>query len=205
MSEPEASASIESAKGSPPLGAQPAAVPISPVPDLGGLGSAFWERRCFYSAPIGEEESPERQHSDLLLDSLIRPAIAALDPKLGVRRSDELPGNRITSEILKRVARSGLLIADLSFLKANVFLEIGARLASGRPMVLVSRELEEIPFNLHDERVVWLKTGSAHDFWKALPQSRAEITERARWALSPEGRAKAAAERELHGFDLAPG
>jgi hypothetical protein len=182
--------------------AQPVTLPVSP--DLGEIGAALWERRCFYSAPIGEDESPEREHSDLLLDSLIRPAIAALDPRLGVRRSDELPGSRITTEILMRVARSGLLIADLSFLKPNVFLEIGARLASGRPMVLVSREQDDIPFNVYDERVVRLKTATAHEFWKALPESREEITERARWALSPEGRAKAAAERELRGFGEAP-
>lgn len=169
-------------------------------PDLGEMSAALWERSCFYSAPIGEDESPEREHSDLLLDSLIRPAIVALDPRLGVRRSDELHGNRITTEILVRVARSGLLIADLSFLKPNVFLEIGARLASGRPMVLVSREQDDIPFNVYDERVVRLKTRTAYEFWRALPESRVEITERARWALSPEGRAKAAAERELRGF-----
>lgn len=194
-------APLEAVHETPPA-ARPATPPM--CPDLGEMSAALWERRCFYSAPIGEDKSPEREHSDLLLDSLIRPAITALDPKLSVRRSDELPGNRITTEILARVARSGLLIADLSFLKPNVFLEIGARLASGRPMVLVSREQDDIPFNVYDERVVRLKTGTAYEFWRALPESRVEITERARWALSPEGRAKAAAERELRGFGEAP-
>jgi hypothetical protein len=194
MREPEARVRVESVGGSQSVVRQPTTLPVSSATHFGELDAVFWERRCFYSAPIGAEDSFERQHSDLLLDSVIRPAIAALDPKLGVRRSDELPGNRITGEILERVARSGLLIADLSFLKPNVFLEIGARLASGRPMVLISREGEEIPFNLHDERVVWLKTASAHEFWKALPDSRAEITERARWALS----------RELRGFSEQP-
>ena len=32
------------------------------------------EKVCFYIAPIGEEESEERKHSDLFLESIVAPA-----------------------------------------------------------------------------------------------------------------------------------
>jgi hypothetical protein len=191
MSERGAGPTFGAAGASPPIVAQPAPLPVSPAPDLGALDAPIWERSCFFSAPIDEPESAERQHSDLLLDSLIRPALSDVDPKLGVLRGDQLPSSPITSEIYSHVARSGLLIADLSFHKPNVLMEVGLRYASGRPMVLVIREEDKIPSNLGDVRVVRLKATAAHEFWKALPESRAAIAERARWALSAEGRAVA--------------
>ena len=72
-----------------------------------------WNQICFYITPIGDEDSPERQHSDLFLGSIVEPAIADLG--LTVVRADKIgkPG-MITRQTIEHIVRSKLVIADLS-------------------------------------------------------------------------------------------
>jgi hypothetical protein len=151
------------------------------------LSEAAWRHTCFYSSPIGEPGTEQRKHSDVLLDSLVRPAIEALDSKMGVIRADRLPSSPITADVIKHVFRSRLLIADLSFHNPNVLHEVGLRHASGKPCVLVSRTADEIPTNLKDVRVVLVDTSEIWGFLSEVETRRAEITAYARWALSSEG------------------
>lgn len=45
---------------------------------------------CFYITPIGEEDSEQRKHADLLLGQIVEPAIEALGMNLAVVRADKL-------------------------------------------------------------------------------------------------------------------
>lgn len=38
-------------------------------------GTSEWDKICFYIAPIGNENSEERKHSDLFLESIASPVI----------------------------------------------------------------------------------------------------------------------------------
>jgi hypothetical protein len=176
--------------------ALPADLPKRPSRDAGGalpgqalgdLTQVAWNRTCFYSSPIGEEHSEERKHSDVLMDSLVRPAIEALDPKMRVVRSDRLSSSPITASVFEHVFRSRLVIGDLSYHNPSVLYEVGLRHASGQPCVLISRTGDRIPANLQDVRVVLVNTSELWGFMSDIEIRRQEVTDYARWALSSAG------------------
>lgn len=152
-----------------------------------GAQETDWPRTCFYSSPIDEAGSEERKHADGMLNSLVKPAIEALDPTMNVIRSDQLPSSLITEDIFKHVFQARLLIADLSFHNANVLHEVGLRHASGKPCVLISRVEDEIPANLRDVRIVLVNTSGFWGYTSEIETRRRELTGYARWALSSEG------------------
>jgi hypothetical protein len=150
------------------------------------LRDAAWDRTCFYSSPIGNPGSEERRHSDVFLNSLIRPAVEALGPPLRAVRADLLPSGLITASVIEHVFRSRLMIADLSYHNANVLHEVGLRHATGQPCVLVSRTHEQLPANLKELRVVFVDTSEVACFMQEFEARRDEITRNAEWALSSE-------------------
>lgn len=70
--------------------------------------TADLSKACFYITPIGEDDSEERRHSDLLLGQIVEPAIDALWLDLTVVRADKLtrPG-MISRQILEHVREIG--------------------------------------------------------------------------------------------------
>lgn len=142
------------------------------------------QKTCFYITPIGEEESEERRHADLLLGQIIEPAIDALGLELAVVRADKMtqPG-MISQQILQHVLGARLVVADLSFHNPNVFYELAIRHATKLPTVLLSRTAERVPFDIADLRVVRLDMTDIYAFVPKMEAWRAELTQHARQAI----------------------
>jgi len=117
---------------------------------------------CFVVAPIGEEGTETRAHSDTVLRAIIGPAAK----RCGLRtvRADAIaePGN-ITEQIIRHLIDARLVVADLTDRNPNVFYELAVRHSFGLPVVLVARSGERIPFDLSTERVAWLALDSGLD------------------------------------------
>src|SRR5947199_40675 len=99
----------------------------------GSSRSSFFTMRSganAYRPRIGPAGSEMRKHSDLILVSLVEPALAEIG--LTVIRADgiEKPGV-ITQQVIEHVAKARLVIADLSFHNPNVFYELSLRHATG--------------------------------------------------------------------------
>lgn len=141
-----------------------------------------WSRICFYITPIGEEDSQERQHSDLFLGSIVEPAIADLG--LTLIRADKIgkPG-MITRQTIEHIVRSKLVIADLSFHNPNVFYELSLRHACRLPTVQIIRASDRIPFDLDGFRTVKINTASIYTLLPSLETYRSEIASHCRRAL----------------------
>jgi hypothetical protein len=154
---------------------------------LADLDEAAWQRICFYASPISDTGTEQRRHSDALLNSLVLPAIEALDPAMEVIRADNLASSPITGAVYEHVFRSGLVIADLSYHNPSVLYELGVRHTSGRPCVLISRTEDEIPANLRDVRIVLVNTSELGVFLSERDTYRADLTRHARWALLSTG------------------
>jgi hypothetical protein len=72
-----------------------------------------------------------------------------------VSRADDLYGQKnILSDIVERIVSSDLVIADLTGLNANVFYELGIAHGLGRPVVLLTQNIDDLPFDLRSYRVV---------------------------------------------------
>lgn len=147
-----------------------------------------WTSVCFYVAPIGAANTEARQHSDLILASLVEPAVAELG--LTVVRADgiEKPGV-ITKQVIEHVAKARLVIADLSFHNPNVFYELALRHATGKPTIHLIRKGDPIPFDIGQFRTIHIDTTDLYAFVPQMETYRAEIATHARRALDEEGTA----------------
>jgi hypothetical protein len=147
-----------------------------------------WSRICFYVTPIGDVDSETRKHSDLILASLVEPALAEIG--LTVVRADRIarPGV-ITKQIIEHVAKARLVIADLSFHNPNVFYELALRHTTGKPTIHLIRTGDPIPFDIGQFRTIRIDTTGLYAFVPQIETYRAEIATHARRALDEEGTA----------------
>lgn len=87
-------------------------------------------------------------------NKVYKPAIekAGLKP---IRVDDEIFGpGKIIDQIFSEISSSRVLIAELTTRNANVFYELGLAHALKKPVVLVSRSMEDVPFDLRHIRVI---------------------------------------------------
>ena len=144
-----------------------------------------WEKTCFYVTPIGAEESEERAHSDLFLESIVAPAIEEFD--LEIVRADQIakPGI-ITAQVIEHLANARLVVADLSFHNPNVFYEVALRHAIRRPIVQIIRAADRIPFDLDQFRTIKIDTETIYTLVPQLATYKSEIANQARRALEDD-------------------
>jgi len=142
-----------------------------------------WSNMCFYIAPIGEDGSEARQHSDLFLHSIIEPALEEL--KLNVVRADNIgkPG-MINAHIIEHIIRARIVIADLSFHNPNVFYELALRHACRLPTVHVIRKTDRIPFDIEQTRIIKIDDSTIYTLVPQLEVYKAEIANHVRRAIN---------------------
>ena len=121
-------------------------------------------KKCFIISPIGEPDSPEREHNDSVRDFVIKEAVRELGYE--AVRADEIaePGS-ITSQIMQRIFDDDLVVADLTGHNANVFYELSVRHAVGKPFVQIITEGQDIPFDVQGMRLIFYdltKPASVH-------------------------------------------
>jgi len=112
------------------------------------------KKKCFVIAPIGDDKSPVREHSDTVLKYIINPVIEPLGFAPG-ERADHLgkPGI-ITTQILERIAQDDLVIADLTGHNPNVFYELAIRHGLRKPFIQMIKADERIPFDVGQQRTI---------------------------------------------------
>lgn len=137
---------------------------------------------CFVISPIGSADSIERKHADLVLSSLIEPALV----ELGLRavRADGIskPG-LITGQVMDHVSRAALVIADLSFGNPNVYYELALRHATRKPAVQLIRTSDKLPFDVGQYRTVHIDMTDIYTLVPQIELHRSEISRQCRAAL----------------------
>lgn len=107
------------------------------------------KKTCFVVSIIGKENSKERNHADSVFDYIIQPA---LSNEFDVTRADKMyHADKIDSKIFSSLQSADLVVADLTGNNPNVFLEIGYRMALGKPIIfLVQKNSEPLPFDIQN-------------------------------------------------------
>jgi hypothetical protein len=113
------------------------------------------KKKCFVIAPIGEDGSLIREHSDFLFDRIIKVVLARDTIKINATRSDkffaaEMIGERIFSEIL----HSDLIIADITFHNPNVFYELAVSHFLRKKVIVCKTPGTRIPFDTSNFRTL---------------------------------------------------
>lgn len=143
---------------------------------------AHFDRLCFFIGPIGDAGSEFRQHSDLMLETLVRPALDGFG--IEVKRADEIqdPGI-ITKQIFEYLLKARLVVADLSYHNPNVFYELAIRHARNLPVVQMIRKADRIPFDVNQTRTIVVDTTDLYSFVPKIDTYKAEISSHIRRAL----------------------
>jgi hypothetical protein len=153
-----------------------------PVPQTGS-GKVAWSKICFYIAPIGDEGTELRKHSDMFLGSLLEPALKDFD--LEVVRADKIgePG-MIPGQVIEHIMRAKLVVVDMSYHNPNVFYEMALRHACRLPIVQISRKADRLPFDVNQMRTVVIDTTDIYALVPKLETYRSEIATQVRGALA---------------------
>lgn len=101
---------------------------------------------CFTMMPFSDP-------FEMYYEQLYKPAIE--DAGLRPTRADDLfrPGV-IVSDLWRMIQEAKVLLAELTTKNANVFYELGLAHAIGKPIVLISETLDDVPFDLQQLRVL---------------------------------------------------
>lgn len=103
--------------------------------------------QCFIVMPFGITDLED------LYNEFITPVLeeCAVD---WTRGDDIFGSNVIMDDVRAAIAAADLVIADLSGQNPNVFYEVGIAHTLGKPVLLLSQSIEDIPFDLRHRRVL---------------------------------------------------
>ncbi len=100
--------------------------------------------RCFVISPIGQPNSAVRWHADMVLYSIIKPAL----PDFEVKRGDDLgAAEMISDKTIEAICDYELAVADLTGHNPNVFYELGLRHMVEKPVIHVAADGTKLPFD----------------------------------------------------------
>ena len=100
----------------------------------------------FVLMPFAQQLAP-------IYENHIKEVASALD--LSVSRADDFfAANSIVSDIWAAIYGSRVVIADCTGLNPNVFYEIGISHTVGRPTILISQSIDDVPFDLRHIRCI---------------------------------------------------
>lgn len=115
-------------------------------------------KSCFVISVIGEAQSDERRHADLLKDHIVSPVVTALGFDKPIRADNIAEPGMITNQIVSAILDSDLVIADLSYENGNVFYELAIRHAAQKPVIHIAINDAKLPFDNAQARTIFFGT-----------------------------------------------
>lgn len=111
-------------------------------------------------------------------DFLIKGAL--VDAGYQVKRADDIKSqSNILEDIVKGIIDSDLIVADLTDSNANVYYEVGIAHALQKKVILITQEIEELPFDLKSYRVIGYST-----HFSRMNEAKTELHQLAQEALN---------------------
>lgn len=104
------------------------------------------KNECFVLMPFGNKFDP-------IYQEVLRPAIE--DVGLTPVRADQVyASRRIMKDIWNKIRTARLVVAELTGRNANVLYELGIAHALGKPFVIITNSMDDVPFDLKDIRCI---------------------------------------------------
>ncbi|EXI75039.1 MAG TPA: hypothetical protein PK440_19150 [Candidatus Accumulibacter phosphatis] len=128
-------------------------------------------QRCFVVSPIGPDDGTIRRRADFVFDRFVKAACGSTPFK--PVRADMMLGSHILPEMFAALRRDPLVIvylgASTPAWNPNVMFELGFRMGVDAPYIVLADaepagEENDLPFDLQDDRVVWIPPTETEDF-----------------------------------------
>lgn len=111
-------------------------------------------KTCYIIGPIGGPDSDERKWADFVKNQVIEPVVTECGYEAPQRSDTDLSQALIMKGIIEQMFNADLVIADLTFLNANAFYELGIRHCAQKPVIHLLRKNESPAFDVKDHRVI---------------------------------------------------
>lgn len=133
------------------------------------------QRTCFFITPIGDADSKERLQSDKLIENALKYCCEPFD--LELIRADHLRGTSdINSDVIELLHSAEICIVDLTGLNANVMFELGIRMETGLPVIIIAKNGTKLPFDIHSIRTIFFDDiDASNECNKLIAEIRAYI------------------------------
>src|SRR5271157_2485336 len=135
---------------------------ISPV--FQGRNFEPEEALCFVLMPL-------REPFISIFENNVKPTVLKLG--LNARKADDISSNRpVIEDVWASINRARLIIADLTGRNPNVFYELGIAHTLGKEVVMITQQMEDVPFDVFHFRVIHYKYPSGiEEFEKKLSET----------------------------------
>jgi len=138
-------------------------------------------KSCFIVMPFGIKENPVTKQKidfDAVYHRLLKPLVVDR-LKLVCTRSDEVTdAGLIHRDMVDRLLKSDVVIADITTLNANVLYELGIRHTAKRTGTVILRQKEDpVPFNINGMRVISYDFDASHPSVDPSAESYTRIIE----------------------------
>jgi hypothetical protein len=146
-------------------------------------GAPDFAHMCFVITPIGDDDSAERKHANMVLKNVIDPVVSELG--LVAKRADQIDrAGLITQQIFECLAKARISIADLSFNNPNAFYELGVRHMCKLPTVQIIRKGDRIPFDVAQGRTIKIDMSDVYSVIESIESAKKELRQYLKHALS---------------------
>jgi CheY-like chemotaxis protein len=127
---------------------------------------------CFTIMPFSDTISCKKEVWSDIFESLIKDAVENSTPNFNYKciRASLSIGN-IIKDIIINLSRSHVVIADLTDRNPNVFYELGVRHALKDATILITQNINDVPFDLRNYALVqydWTTTKGKQEFKKKI-------------------------------------
>jgi hypothetical protein len=162
-----------------------AAAPPSPGSSESEAGTLDFSKMCFVITPIGDDDSEQRRHANMILRNVIEPVADELGLK--PKRADQIDrAGLITKQIFECLANARICVADLSFNNPNAFYELGVRHMCKLPTVQMIRKGDRIPFDVSQGRTIKIDMTDVYTVMDSVESAKRELRQHLRAALSAD-------------------
>jgi hypothetical protein len=118
--------------------------------------------RCFVIMPFGNPKADPQnaRKSELIYSQWIKPTVEGIPlpstvERISCHRADKEAGpGEIISHVIEQLITSDIVIADLSGRNPNVFYELGVRHTVSGNTILITENIDDIPFDLRGLRTI---------------------------------------------------
>lgn len=111
------------------------------------------KKRAFVISPIGSEGSEVRKEADSVFKYIIKPALEACGVE-GQRADQVSKTGRISDQMFSAILQGDFCIALLTGHNPNVFYELAIAQAAGKPVVMMIKKGERLPFDVANWRCI---------------------------------------------------